>query len=316
MKKQLFVLTLLGLVCVPLRAAAQVAPPAAPPPQVSPPKGRDLWKATADAPALPKPPIAPAVPSLPAPPAVAPAAPPAPALPAPPTPLPPPPDLSKFDLDFPGGQPVELIQAIRKATEKPLNVIVPEEYADTPLPALKMKGVTVPQLFAALEAASRKTVPVVTGTYYGGPGGKPQVQYQQFKASYGFMTTGIPREDSIWYFYSEQPTPPPPPPPESQPKEPRTCRFYRLDPLLDTYKIEDITTAVETGWKMLGETPGEAKPEMMYHKDTKLLIAVGHPEKLAVIEEVLARLGDAVQHSHDFAPAHPPGKGKVEPARP
>src|SRR5438270_450417 len=61
-------------------------------------------------------------------------------------------ELSKFDLDFPGGTPKELVSAIQKSAGKPLNVIIPDEFADTRLPALKMKNVDVAQLFRALEA--------------------------------------------------------------------------------------------------------------------------------------------------------------------
>jgi len=38
---------------------------------------------------------------------------------------------------------------------------------------------------------------------------------------------------------------------------------------------------------MLGETE---RPEIKFHKDTKLLIAVGEPSKLSLIESVLAQL--------------------------
>jgi hypothetical protein len=44
---------------------------------------------------------------------------------------------------------------------------------------------------------------------------------------------------------------------------------------------------VQTAWKMLGET---SPPVISFHKDTKLLIAVGAPEKLQVIDQALAAL--------------------------
>src|ERR1035437_1050455 len=69
--------------------------------------------------------------------------------------------LTKFNLDFPGGTPKELVAAIEKAMGKPLNAIIPTEDADLQMPPLKMNDVVVPQLFAALESASRKTVEVV-----------------------------------------------------------------------------------------------------------------------------------------------------------
>ena len=51
--------------------------------------------------------------------------------------------------------------------------------------------------------------------------------------------------------------------------------------------VDDITTAIETGWKMLGET---SPPTISFHKDTKLLIAVGDPSKLETIDAVLKAL--------------------------
>ncbi len=74
-----------------------------------------------------------------------------------------PPALTKFNLDFPGGTPKELVAAIEKAMGKPLNAIIPKEDEDLQMPPLKMNDVVVPQLFAALKAASRKEVAVSTG---------------------------------------------------------------------------------------------------------------------------------------------------------
>src|SRR5205085_7319230 len=64
--------------------------------------------------------------------------------------------LTKFDLDFAGGSPDILVSAIQKASGRPLNVIIPEEFAGTQLPALKMKSVDVSQLFSALSASSAR----------------------------------------------------------------------------------------------------------------------------------------------------------------
>ena len=66
--------------------------------------------------------------------------------------------------------------------------------------------------------------------------------------------------------------------------------------------MDDITTAIETGWKMLGET---SPPTISFHKDTKLLIAVGEPSKLETIDAVLkalGRWGDAEPGSSGMAP--------------
>jgi hypothetical protein len=65
-----------------------------------------------------------------------------------------PPALTKFNLDFPGGSPNELVAAIEKSSGRPLNTVVPNRFASLKLPPLKMKGVDVAELFQALEAAS------------------------------------------------------------------------------------------------------------------------------------------------------------------
>ena len=58
--------------------------------------------------------------------------------------------------------------------------------------------------------------------------------------------------------------------------------------------MDDITTAIETGWKMLGDT---SPPTISFHKDTKLLIAVGEPSKLETIDAVLQALGGGAMPS-------------------
>jgi hypothetical protein len=70
--------------------------------------------------------------------------------------------------------------------------------------------------------------------------------------------------------------------------------------------VDDITTAIETGWKMLGE-PSPAS--INFHKDTKLLIAVGEPSALEIIDSVLNALGG----SRPPTPA-PPGTPALAPA--
>jgi hypothetical protein len=189
--------------------------------------------------------------------------------------------LTKFDLDFPGGTPVALVKAIEKATGKPLNTIISDEDANVQLPPLKLNHVDVAQLFQALEAASRKAVSV-EGGIYGGPlyGGG----YSQQWTGYSFKTTSEPlSDDSIWYFHVEKPSLP-----QVISSPPKVCRFYSLTPYLDRgFTVDDITTAIQTGWKMSGATP---PPELNYHKETRLLIAYGEPSQLGTVENVLQSL--------------------------
>lgn len=184
---------------------------------------------------------------------------------------PPPPDtLTKFDLDFKGGSPKQLVDAIQKATGKPMNVLIPDEYTNVTLPELKMKNVSAEQLFNALSEASRKT------EYMKNPDGKVST----FASGYGFHPSGgLFADATIWSFYVQTQKVPPPS---------KICRFYALGPYLDWgLSIDDITTAIKTGAKMLGETD---EPTMSFHKDTRLLIAVGEPSRLEIIDSVLRAL--------------------------
>ncbi|HKW28745.1 MAG TPA: hypothetical protein VJT54_05385 [Verrucomicrobiae bacterium] len=186
----------------------------------------------------------------------------------------PPPPLTRFDLNFPGGTPAELVKAIEKAMGKPLNTIISDEDAHVQLPPLKMNHVNVAQLFQALEAASRKYV-----SFYN-PG---FASYSQQGTGYSFKTeSGNLSDDSIWYFHVEKPTLPP------VMSSQKVCRFYSLTPFLDRgFTVDDITTAIQTGWKMADVT---SPPELNYHKETKLLIAYGEPGQLQTIDNVLQSL--------------------------
>ena len=220
--------------------------------------------------------------------------------------------LPRFDLDFPGGTPRELVKAIEKATGKPLNAVIRAEDADVKMAAISVKNVNVAQLFSALIQVSMDQKVVRTGTtreFGGGGGGSGIGQYTYHNSWFGFKTEGTPTENSIWYFVRDQ-IPDVPQPTRRAP--PVICRFYQLGPYLDSgYKVEDITTAMETGWRMLGE---KEPPKISYHKDTKLLIAVGEETKMVMIEDVLASLNRAGSPNPASTPT-PPRAPKENPNR-
>ncbi len=192
------------------------------------------------------------------------------------------PKLTKFNLDFPGGNPRQLVAAIEKATGRPLNVVIPDEYTNERISALRMTQVTVPDLFRAMEQASYKAIPFRTSGY-----GVGNYSYQQIQTSISFQTSGPVSDDSIWFFRGRQ-QPPDYSALETKPAPNKISRFYALTPYLEQgLKVEDITTAIQTGWKMLGE---KETPSISFHKETKLLIAVGEPGKLETIDAVLQAL--------------------------
>ena len=206
-------------------------------------------------------------------------------------------NLVRFDLDFPGGTPRQLVEAIEKGSGRPLNAIISDEYADFRLPPLKMRSVTAPELFEALRASSFKIETFASG-YARGPGSGLTPQFSPSQSQYGFKTIGQPKDDAVWFFYAEKPWLRP---------EAKTCRFWQLAPYLETYKVDDITTAIQTGWKMLGET---TPPTISFHKDTKLLIAVGDEGKLQLIDSVLEQLAKGKTPVKDVSAAKSAEAGK------
>jgi hypothetical protein len=176
--------------------------------------------------------------------------------------------LPTFNLNFPGGSPGLLVDTIEHACGKPVNVIINKQDEDVALPALKMTGVNVAQLFKALELASAKSVRVENG---------PGQYFTSVTTSYSFKTSGEPTENSVWYFHVDRP------PKFDEPD--KMCRFYSLDKYLNYgFSVDDITTAIQIGWKMAGKTH---PPRLEYHRETKLLIAYGEPGQLNTIDEVL-----------------------------
>jgi hypothetical protein len=183
--------------------------------------------------------------------------------------------LSKFDLNFAGGTPEQLVKAVEKATDKPLNAIIPDDCKNLEIPAFSVKNVTVADLFAALLSASEKTEHYMEFLL------DRNISHTSDVSSYGFRTEGQPNINSIWYFSHQEPSP-------EQPISHTICTFYQLEPYLDAgYKVGDITAAVETAWKMLGIAN---TPELTYRNQTKLLIAVGKENQVAVIDNVLKQL--------------------------
>lgn len=174
-----------------------------------------------------------------------------------------PPELTKFNLNFPGGTPAQLVKAIEKATGKRLNVIIPAEGGNAQLPALMMNHVNVVQMFQALRAVS--PVQYVGRTAY------PENSFN--------TSAKIPSDDSIWYFTVHKYVPP---------SQQKICHFFSLAPYLNRgFTVDDITTAIQTGWKLAGII---APPKLEYHKETKLLIAFGEPDRLGIIQQVLGSL--------------------------
>ena len=202
------------------------------------------------------------------------------------------PKLTLFDLDFPGGTPGELVEAIQRASGRPLNAIIPTEYAKTELPPLKMRQVTTEDLFRAMLEASVATVRRYNST---------NNSESTYGVEFGFYSQGHVTDDSVWYFKAVGPPTPYLPP--------RTVNFFPLTPFLDQgFSVDDITTAIDTGWKMLG---GSDHCELSYHKETRLLIVVADVEHTGTVIKALEALRQA-RPKPTLAP--PNNKSSADPA--
>jgi len=211
-------------------------------------------------------------------------------------------ELPRFDIDFPGGNPHEFVGEIQHALKKVsedfyINVIIPEDAASENLPALKMRNVDASELFKALEMASTRQTPFPQG------GGMPPGMYGgmpvQQTPRYGFRTAGPITPRSIWFFQVEQP---------QKTASTKTVRYFQLAPYLTEFTMDDIGSAIEAGWNMLGE---KHATKLNFHQDTKLLIAVGEPGHLEMISSVLKELGAGMTNR---PPSNPkPNKNPEQP---
>lgn len=184
-------------------------------------------------------------------------------------------DIVKFDLNFEGGNPHELIKALEKVGVH-VNAIIADQDHEVGLPSLKVKGVTVTDLFRALEFATRKEEVVVSG--YSENQGARRPNYRSHHTMAAFV-----RQGNVWVFRHEKAPEIPGPVARS--------KFYHLGPYLNTYTIEDITTAIQTAWEMMGFNKDSTKKTLKFHKETSLLIAVANEDLLQVVEQVLDTLG-------------------------
>jgi hypothetical protein len=185
---------------------------------------------------------------------------------------------TRFDLVFKGGTPKQFIEAINAQSGLKVNVIIPTEHANEQLPAVEVYSVTVPQVFQAVYAATKKTVIIQRN---GQARGEMAREYaaEAFKSFHS--DDKPPSETSIWRFVVESPVSDPEPPARV------SVEVFQLASLLTSHSVDEITTAVKTTWQMMEES---VTPELKYHSDTGLLIAKGTGMQLQMVNQVLRQL--------------------------
>lgn len=178
----------------------------------------------------------------------------------------------------------EFVSAISKARGTPVNVVIPPEDSRTMIPPLEMHQVDVPTLFAVVTQASSKhsqrVVKVGIGT----------TQLQQVTEGFGFQATESGTSEA-WVFRVFRL--PPEVTPNEPVKAPEAVRFFNLGSLLASHTIDDITTVLSAGNDL--RTGGKERLNLKFHKETQLLIVLGTPEELAMVEEALRMLSAATR---------------------
>jgi hypothetical protein len=188
----------------------------------------------------------------------------------------------RVNLDFKGGTPADLVAALSTAVGQQINVVIDQRDAKVQLPPVHVRNASLPSIFMAIASASTREVPVATSMHNGGT---TSYSYRTVQNQFlpGDGTTGI---DSVWSFVSSEPEMEEAMKLSQVPQ--RALRHFQLSQYLtDNLTVEDITTAVKTGWEMLGM---REMPDLKFHKETGILIAAGDPNLLEQIPQVLQQL--------------------------
>lgn len=225
---------------------------------------------------------------------------------APSDPIPVGPRLDFYFDKLPLEQVIRQVQATyHKESGEYLNVMVPEnlrEVSETNLITVEIKQVTVSELFNLLSRASQRTVAATITAISNSTFRRPEFvegyRFEPMSATGGPLTYLLlgeyapevirqnPLPGDRDYLIIPPPLPPPPPPPV----EPKTIQYFQLDPYLERFTVDDITTAIKTGWDMAGYKPA---PAMKYHEETKLLVFYGTEPEMTVIKGVLEGIASA-----------------------
>ncbi len=168
---------------------------------------------------------------------------------------------TRFDLNFPGGSPHALVKMLQAASGEPVNALIPPEGEKFTLPPLNYRNVTVEEVLAPLRWS--RDVAVVQSA-----GG---ISYQQ--EGYEWR-----REAGVWVMraYTARDFP------EVFQVEPVNVRL-----LLAHYTIDDLTTAIDSAWKLQG---APADNQLLFHAETSLLILKGRPVDIDTARKVLKSL--------------------------
>ncbi len=216
----------------------------------------------------------------------------------------------RLDFAFDNTPLLEVISVVQdqyqKAAGRPLNVMVPESLRDmarTNLITLNVNQMTVDELFQMLGLASQINVPYISAWNFSG--GRTVPIISRFDAKYEFdplpltkssrsapltflLRGQFARDTARPELMNQDGIPSRNEPTNQEP--PRLVQFYSLESVLDRYSVEDVTTAIKTGWELSG---AKTQPTMKFHEETKLLVVAGDQYQHQMVSQVLGSLRES-----------------------
>jgi hypothetical protein len=200
------------------------------------------------------------------------------------------------EIRFGGGTAEALANILKEAIHPAPNILISPGMNDIEFPAFELHNVTLADLFQALNNLSDKT-----GNWQLSGSNEP-IWVLNPTQSDGGIATG--RLSTVPYAQIDPLTGLP-----IGSKNDRTCSIFPLQRFLSDYKVDDITTAIQTAWGMMGNDKGAV---MKYHKDTQLLIVMGTRDQLAIINEILRSLGEEMSGKESAKKAREPQRSNPE----
>jgi hypothetical protein len=163
-----------------------------------------------------------------------------------------------IDLVFAGGGIEELVNAVKKASPRPVNVSISSDAKRAIIPALSFKGAEV---FTIFEAACRASSDV----------------------GFALSVTG---NDALWHIVAVEPLQAPANPSLSRVNT--RSQAFPINPLVtDKQSLDDVMAAIQTMMDLSGE-----KVVMKFHKETGMLMVRATEERMLELHNLLSELRD------------------------
>jgi len=224
----------------------------------------------------------------------------------------------RFDIELKGETAEQAVKQLVEKVGYPINVIFTGDSAGFQLPKLQLRKVTLTEFFAAIKAAGHAEE----------KSGRQGCEFEPVEGAaniYTFSVIEPAPNRAVKYGWTSSGTPAGPnmigggstPPPALNVTQPvntsagpspnvqwatagamvsakapqKTTLFFDLSKILDkTLTIEDVTTAIRTGWTA-GSDGKEPDPgALKFHQESKLLIATGPPEHLEAVSSIVRLL--------------------------